>query len=167
MFALTWDICTVVGRDAIVRALEQRAGRAGPGSSIAPDRTAPRRVMRAGTGAVEAIFRFETAQGRGSGVVRLVPDVGDRRGLKAWTLLTSLDELKGFEADAARLPRPGAKAYSRDFRGPQLARRSQELPRSHTPTAIRPCSWSAAGQAGLSIAARLAQLEVDTLIVET
>src|SRR5260370_7674833 len=73
--------------------------------------------MRAGTNAIEAIFKFETAQGRGSGILRLVPDAGDSNTIKAWTLLTALDELKGFEEQLG-ISRPRGQAYSRDFRGP-------------------------------------------------
>jgi len=74
-------------------------------------------VTRAGTNTIEAIFKFETAQGRGSGILRLIPDDGDGNRLKAWTLLTALDELKGFEERQGR-SRPKGEAYSRDFRGP-------------------------------------------------
>ena len=53
------------------------AGRVRRAFRIDPDRTAPRHVTRAGTSAIEAIFRFETAAGRGSGVLRLTPDASD------------------------------------------------------------------------------------------
>ena len=43
---------------------------------IDANRTSPRAVTRAGIGAIEAIFKFETAEGRGSGVFRLTPDAG-------------------------------------------------------------------------------------------
>jgi hypothetical protein len=45
-----------------------------------PHRTAPRRVTRAGTDAIEVTFSFETAQGKGVGVLRLTedPDEGHR-----------------------------------------------------------------------------------------
>ena len=49
-------------------------------------------MTRAGTHAIEAIFRFETAEGRGNGVLRLTPDANDSNTPKAWTLLTALDE---------------------------------------------------------------------------
>src|SRR5215472_14333842 len=98
VLALSWNLQTVNGADAIVQELPALAGRAAPRNfRIDPERAAPRRVTRAGTNAVEAIFRFETSQGRGSGILRLIPDAGDRDRLKAWTLLTALDELKGFE----------------------------------------------------------------------
>src|SRR5262245_27882452 len=72
--ALTWGIATFNGADAIVKALREN-DRLRPASfKIAPGRAAPRQVARAGVRSIEAIFTFETAQGRGSGVLRLVPD---------------------------------------------------------------------------------------------
>ena len=77
----------------------------------------PRRVTRAGTSTIETIFKFETRLGRGDGILRLIPDAGDSNRLKAWTLLTALEELKGFEEQLDGM-RPRGRAYSRDFRGP-------------------------------------------------
>jgi hypothetical protein len=97
VLALSWNLQTINGADAILKELKGRAVGASPsGFRIDPDRAAPRRATRAGTNAIEAIFRFETAQGRGSGILRLIPDTHDGNRLKAWTLLTALDELKGF-----------------------------------------------------------------------
>jgi Flavin-binding monooxygenase-like len=164
VLALTWDIKTVDGSDAILRELKARVGRARPaGFRIAPNRTAPRHVMRAGTNAIEAIFRFETADGRGSGVLRLTPDGNDGNTLKAWTLLSALDELKGLEEQDGR-SRPQGKAYSRDFRGPNwLDLRNAAAEYADREPAVLVVGG---GQAGLSTAARLTQLGVDTLIVD-
>src|SRR3954451_18673352 len=72
VLALSWNIQTVNGANAILKELKAHAGRAAPGGfAIDHDRAAPRRVMRAGTNAIEAIFKFETAQGRGDGIIRL------------------------------------------------------------------------------------------------
>ena len=50
VLALSWDIQTVSGADAILRELNAHAGRAEPaGFAIDPDRAAPRTVTRAGT----------------------------------------------------------------------------------------------------------------------
>jgi putative flavoprotein involved in K+ transport len=120
-------------------------------------------VTRAGTRTIEAIFAFETAEGSGSGVLRLTPDAGDGRTLKAWTLLTALDALKGVEERIGRA-RPDGKAYARDFRGPNWLdqRRSAASYADRDPSVL----VVGGGQAGLSIAARLGQLGVDTLIVD-
>src|SRR5262252_1501563 len=164
LLALTWHIGTVIGADAIVGELKAFAGRARPrGFRLSADRTAPRRVTRAGTEAIEAIFVFETTEGRGSGVLRLVPDDGEDGTLKAWTLLTALDELKGFEERVGR-SRPSGQSYSRDFRGPNWLdlRTSAVAYVERDPVVL----VVGGGQAGLSIAARLTQLQIDTLIVD-
>jgi len=46
-----------------------------------------------------------------------MPDAHDRNSVKAWTLLTALDEIKGHEEHIGRA-RPTGEAYARDFRGP-------------------------------------------------
>src|ERR1700681_4330669 len=118
VLALSWNLQTVNGADAILAELQARAGSTAPsGFTIDPDRAAPRRVSRAGTVSIEAIFKFETAHGRGSGILRLIPDAADGNRLKAWTLLTALDELKGFEEQLGSA-RPRGQSCSRDFRGP-------------------------------------------------
>jgi Pyridine nucleotide-disulphide oxidoreductase len=164
VLALTWHIRTVNGADAIARELKAHAGRAQPtGFRTDPRRTAPRHVTRAGTGAIEAIFKFDMSEGRGSGVLRLVPDVDEGRTLKAWTLLTALDEIKGCEEQLGR-SRSQGKAYARDFRGPNWldSRKAAAEYADRDPAVL----VVGGGQAGLSTAARLTQLQVDTLIVD-
>ena len=164
VLALTWRIGTIAGAAEIVRELAIHAARARPTAfELAPGRAVPRRVTRAGTAAIEAIFRFETAEGRGSGVVRLVSDANHGGTPKAWTLLTVLDEIKGHEERLGR-SRPSGEAYSRDFRGPNWldVRNASAAYADRDPAVL----IVGAGQAGLSIAARLGQLEVDTLIVD-
>jgi cation diffusion facilitator CzcD-associated flavoprotein CzcO len=120
-------------------------------------------VTRAGTNAIETIFKFETAQGRGSGILRLIPDNADGNRLKAWTLLTALDELKGFE-EPLGTSRPLGQSYSRDFRGPNwldLRKAAAEYADRDPDVLV-----VGGGQAGLAIAARLKQLRIDTLIVD-
>jgi putative flavoprotein involved in K+ transport len=164
VLALTWRIKTVSGSDAISRDLAIHASGARPtGFKIDQHRTAPRKVTRAGTDTIEAIFRFETAEARGSGILRLTPDANDGTTFKAWTLLTALDEIKGHEERLGRLRSEG-KAYSRDFRGPNWLdlRKAAAEYRDRDPAVL----VVGGGQAGLSIAARLTQLGVDTLIVD-
>jgi len=164
VLALSWNIQTVNGVDAILSELRAHAHGAVPGNfSIDPDRAAPRKVTRAGTSAIEAIFKFETAQGRGSGILRLIPDSDDGNRLKAWTLLTALEELKGFEEQLGTA-RPRGQAYSRDFRGPNWLdlRKAAAEYADHDPIVL----VIGGGQSGLCIAARLKQLQVDTLIVD-
>jgi len=164
LLALTWRIGTVNGADAILRELKVHADRAkSTGFATDPDRTPPRHVRRAGTKAIEAIFKFETAIGRGTGVLRLTPEATDGGALRAWTLLTALDEIKGFEERVGK-SRPKGESYSRDFRGPNwLDLRKSAAEYGETDPVVLVVGG---GQAGLSIAARLTQLQVDTLIVD-
>jgi cation diffusion facilitator CzcD-associated flavoprotein CzcO len=162
LLALTWRIQTIAGATTIARELNAAARRAGPsGFALAPDRTAPRRVTRAGTETYEAIFRLETAQGRGAGVLRLVADADGA--MKAWTLLTALDEIKGHEERLGQ-SRPSGSAYARDFHGPNWldARTAAAAYTDREPAVL----VVGAGQAGLSAAARLGQLQIDTLMVD-
>ncbi len=161
VLALTWHIRTVNGLEAVLGELKAHAGRAHPrGFRTDPHRTAPRHVTRAGTDAIEAIFQFETDEGRGNGVLRLLPD---EKNMRAWTLLTALDEIKGFEEQVGR-SRPKGESYSRDFQGPNWLdlRKSAAAYVERDPAVL----VVGGGQAGLSLAARLAQLQVDTLIVD-
>jgi len=162
VLALSWSIQTSNGGDAIVKELQACAARP-KNFAIAPARAAPRRVRRAGTNSIEAIFNFETAVGRGNGILRLIPDADDGNRLKAWTLLTALEELKGFEEQQGNT-RPRGSAYSRDFRGPNWLdqRKAAAAYADRDPTTL----VVGGGQAGLAIAARLKQLNVDTLIVD-
>ena len=163
VLALSWSLQTVSGADSIVRELKRHAGSAAPsGLRIDPDRRAPRQMTRAGTPSIEAIFKFETAIGRGDGVVRLTPDIADGS-MKAWTLLTALEELKGFEEQQGN-SRPSGESYSRDFRGPNWLdlRKAAAEYADRDPVVL----VIGGGHSGLSIAARLNQLQVDTLIVD-
>jgi len=161
VLALTWDIRTVSGREAVLRALEVDGRRARPAHfAPAAHRTPPREVTRAGTRAIEAIFGFDTAVGPGSGVLRLVPDGGTP---KAWTFLTALDGLTGHDEQIGKR-RPKGESYSRDFRGPNWLdlRKSAAEYADRDPDVL----VVGGGHAGLSIAARLTQLQVDTLVVD-
>jgi cation diffusion facilitator CzcD-associated flavoprotein CzcO len=164
VLALSWNLQTLNGAEAILSELPALARRAAPKNfAIDPDRVGPRRVMRVGTSCIEAIFKFETAVGRGHGILRLVPDATDGSRPKAWTLLTTLEELKGFEEEQGST-RPRGKAYSRDFRGPNWLdlRKASAAYADRDPTVL----VVGGGQAGLAIAARLKQLKIDTLIVD-
>ena len=164
VLSFTWGIETVTGADAVAESLLASAPRVRPNAfEIDPRRTPPRRVTRVGVTAIEAIFRFEAAEGRGSGVLRLVPDASSGGAPKAWTLLTVLEELKGYEERPGRW-RPQGKVYSRDFRGPNwLDERTASAAYADRDPSVLVVGG---GQAGLTAAARLRQLQVDALIVD-
>lgn len=161
ILALTWDLRTASGAEAIVARLLPAGKRmAAHGFALAGDRTPPRQVRRAGTEAIEAIFRFESNVGPCLGVVRLVEEGGAQR---AWTLMTSLAEIRGHE-DPAEGARWQEVDWRRNFGGENwLDRRERARAYADRDPAVLVVG---AAQAGLSLAARLTQLGVDTLVVD-
>lgn len=160
ILAFTWTIQTVSGRSAIETTLRDTLARAQARNFHIPGkRTPPRWISRAGEDNIEALFEFESAFGPCAGVLRLKPDGGGR--LHAWTLNTNLQELTGHEEEFRRRGEPDS---TRDFGAENW---SDRLKRQRTfsesdPTVV----VVGGGQAGLSIAARLHQLGVDTLIID-
>jgi putative flavoprotein involved in K+ transport len=164
LLAFTWHITPVRGADNVAMRLVagQETTRA-HGFRLASGRTLPRQVKRLGIDTIEAIFEFETAVGRGGGVVRLSSSPDTAGEVRAWHISTSLDELNGFEETIGDR-RPTGAAYSRNFGGDNWAdvRRKSRAYEDRDPTVI----VVGGAQAGLSIAARLGQVGVDTLVVE-
>lgn len=164
LVAFTWNIQTTSGRPAIEAVLREALARTQPTKFRVPAvRTPPRWVTRAGTETIEVLFGFETAFGRGAGVVRLVPNSDAPSGLSAWTLTTTLEEIRGHE-ELFKRGRPSEAENTRDFGGENwLDRRTRARAYADRDPAVLVVGG---GQAGLGIAARLTQLGVDTLIVD-
>jgi putative flavoprotein involved in K+ transport len=164
LLALSGKIETVCGGEAIAASLSSAIRYSGI-SDIRVDLrfVPPRRVTRVESETIEAFFRFETRTGRGRGIVRLCPDPNNPDRMLGWTLLTALDELKGFEERIGRY-RPEARSSVRDFQGPNWLdqRRAESAFADRDPAVL----VVGAGQAGLAIAARLGHLGIDTLVVE-
>lgn len=163
VLAFTWHIETSNGTTAIADTLcRSLAGARASGFRLAPGRTPPRRVTRAGTEAIEAILEFTTAAGVGAGVLRLTPDAVDGT-LRAWTLLTSLESLHGHPERFSEA-RAGGDAFKREFGGENW-RDLRDRARAYDdrdPAVL----VVGAGQAGLAVAARLTHMGVDTLIID-
>ncbi len=164
VLAFTWHITPVAGREAVADRLAAEQGRTGAhGFHLPTGRKPPRNVRRLGIESIEAIFEFKTEVGRGAGILRLSqgPDAGDE--MKAWLLSTTLEALDGYE-EKIGANRPTGSAYSRNFGGDNWAdmRRKAVAYEDREPTVL----VIGGAQAGLSIAARLNQLDVDTLVVE-
>lgn len=169
LLALGWNIETVAGASSIATRLFAVIEKSGLHNlRLDESATSPRRVIRAGKQTLEAFILFETKTGRGQGVVRLTlfesaTDSTAEAHPKAWTLLTALHEIKGFE-ESTGANRPTGQVQSRDFRGPNwLDRRKETVAFQNREPAVLVVG---AGQAGLSIAARLTQLGIDTLVIE-
>lgn len=160
LFGFTWSITPCEGPAAIA-ALMMSAQPATKARDfvIAAERTPPRVMLRAGAEVFEGIFRYETAVGRGFGVVRL--PVSDPT--RAFQLMTNLHELKGFEEKIGER-RPTGAAYSRNFGGTNWKdqRIASERYIDREPTVL----VVGGGQAGLTVAATLGHLSVDTLVID-
>jgi len=160
LLAFTWSITPRQGAEDIAALMVAKQGTAGARAfAIAEGRTPPRRMQRAGIDVIEGIFQFETKVGRGFGVVRL-PAVEPSR---AFQLMTSLHELKGFEEQIGKRA-PTGVAFSRNFGGTNWKeqRIASQAYADREPTVL----IAGGGQAGLSLAATLGRIGVDALVVD-
>jgi glycine/D-amino acid oxidase-like deaminating enzyme len=158
-----WTFQTVAGSALIAGCLSSRNAAARPrGVRPSSRRTPPRTVRRSGKTVVEAFFEFDTAAGHATGFVRLLSEPGSA-GPQAWLLLTALQELHGFEENTGQR-RPKGVEYSRnETLDNWLDRRNKELAYAdRDPEAV----IIGGGQAGLILATRLRQMNVDVLILE-
>lgn len=162
LLAFTWHLDTVSGGDNIERFLADRLGDVQPHSfAIAEGRTPPALVQRAGTETIESIFNFETAVGSGCGVLRLVPD--DDGELRAWILLTTLEQIRGHE-ERIHAHRPTGAEFSGGFGAENWldVRNKQRAYDDREPTVL----VIGGSQCGLGIAACLGRLGLDTLVID-
>ncbi|RYG05923.1 MAG: monooxygenase, partial [Burkholderiales bacterium] len=113
LMAFTWTITPHDGRARIVEGLMQAQPTVQARDfRLAAGLTPPRRIRRIGNDVIECMIAFETQSGRGLGLLRLLVDQPS----KAWVLMTSLEELKGFE-EPIHDHRPSGDDYSRIFGG--------------------------------------------------
>ncbi len=162
ILAFTWNLSSAQGRDSVAAHLAAGQERIGAhGFHLPAGRKPPRNVKRLGIDSVEAIYEFKTTDGQGAGILRLSPAHGGE--MKAWLLSTTLESLDGHE-EMIGANRPTGTAYSRNFGGDNWedVRRKAVAYADREPTVL----VIGGAQAGLSIAARLNQLGVDTLVVE-
>jgi putative flavoprotein involved in K+ transport len=152
LVALTWNIKTVEGPEGVRDMLEHTLRSSGPRDFRATGEAAE------ANGVTETWLEFETEVGRGRGHLRL------KEGL-AWTLLTTLSELKGHEEPRGRARPRGAEHGINADRESWLERRSREYAElGHTtqPEVV----IIGGGQGGIALAARLRQLDVPTIVVD-
>ncbi len=164
LVAFTWHIRTFSGRAAVREAMGTLMPKAKPRNfRIAPKRTAPQSVSRAGVTCIEALIEFETETGRGSGVLRLVPETQGSDKYKAWVLLTTLDEIRGHEERIGKR-RPRGEEWSGGFGGENwMDHRIKTVAYKDREPAVVVIGGS---QSGLGIAACLNILGVDTLVID-
>jgi putative flavoprotein involved in K+ transport len=154
LVAFTWNIKTLEGRAAISAMLDQTLPGVQPGGWKITGGEEP----AAAGGVVEAWIDFETAAGRGRGHLRL-------RDGRCWTLLTTLDELRGHEERRGPTRPKGVERRANPARTTWLEDREQEaseLGITEQPYVV----IIGGGQAGIGLGARLRQLRVPTIIID-
>ena len=152
LIAFSWNITTVEGPAGVRELLE------GTLASTKPTGWHTTEEPVETDGLTEAWIAFETAVGRGRGHLRL-------RDGKAWTLLTTLYELKGHEEPAFdRRPKGAEHGANRDRHSwlEQREREAAELGHSTQPYVL----IVGGGQGGIALGARLRQLGVPTIVVD-
>lgn len=150
--SFTWNLRTLEGRDEIRDMLDAQL------AVVAPDGWALAEPATEADGVTEAWIDFETAVGRGWGHLRL-------RDGRAWTLLTTLQELKGHEEKKGRDRDKGVEHVITRGRRTWLEQkidRQESLGYTEQPYAV----IIGGGQGGIALAARLKRLGVPTIVVE-
>ncbi len=152
LVSFTWNIKTAEGPAAIREMLA---------ATMPEARASSWKIQGEGSeagGVSEAWFGFETGVARGKGHLRLI-------GGKAWTLLTTMQELKGFEEKKREARAKGVEHGVHPGRKSWLESRDEEartLGFTKQPYAV----VLGGGQAGIILGARLRKLGVPAIIVE-
>ena len=150
--AFTWNVKTMEGGDEIAAMLAAQLDSVGP---------TVWRVEGEPTfagGVLEAWLKFETKLARGRSILRLKDG-------RAWTLLTAIEELKGFEERKGPSRPMGVEhgIYRREKTWLEAKRGEEET----LGTGRQPyCVVIGGGQGGIALGARLKQLNVPTIILE-
>ena len=152
LVTFTWNICTQESPAAIRSMLQARL------ADVKPSAFAIEGEATEAGGVIDAWFTFETAVARGRGHLRL-------QNGKAWTLLTTMTELKGFEERTGERRVKGAEHGAQPGRKSWLEKRQQEastLGFDEQPYVL----IVGGGQGGIALGARLRRLGVPAIIVE-
>jgi putative flavoprotein involved in K+ transport len=153
LVAFTWNLKTVENPDGVADLLRETLERTAPSgfrTAEPPDEA---------DGVTTAWIEFETAVGRGRGLLRL-----DAEG-KAWTLLTTLYELKGHEEPKGGARPKGAEHganKNRETWAEAREREARELGYETQPYVL----VVGGGQGGIALSARLRQLGVPTIVID-
>ncbi|KAA0022645.1 flavin-containing monooxygenase [Antrihabitans cavernicola] len=165
LVAFTWNIKTVEGRDGVADMLGARLDDVDPSgfrTTETPDEA---------DGVTSAWIEFDTAVGRGMGHLRLKEDrragaerPGEDRTV-AWTLLTTLRELKGYEEGKGEHRPMGVKHGADPNRvtwSEQRQADEKELGYTRQPYVV----IVGGGQGGIALGARMRQLGVPAIVVD-
>ncbi|MDQ2851694.1 MAG: NAD(P)/FAD-dependent oxidoreductase [Actinomycetota bacterium] len=152
LVAFTWNIKTVEGPAGVADMLTHCLDGADPSGFVTTEEPTE------ADGVIEAWIAFDTAVGRGKGHLRLKEE-------GAWTLLTSLRELKGFE-ESQGYDRPQGVSHTltpgRLSWKEERELENRELGSTREPYVV----VIGGGQGGIALGARLRQLNVPAVVLD-
>ncbi|TPG31222.1 flavin-containing monooxygenase [Mycolicibacterium hodleri] len=152
LISFTWNLKTVEGRDGVADMLGARL------AETSPSGFRTREPATEDGDVTSAFIEFETAVGCGTGHLRL-------KGDECWTLLTAMQELKGYEERKGATRVMGAVHGSdTDTRSWAEKRHDEEASLGY---ATQPYTLViGGGQGGIALGARLRQLGVPAIVVD-
>ncbi|MBK4218064.1 NAD(P)/FAD-dependent oxidoreductase [Paracoccus caeni] len=154
LVAVTWNLKTVEGPAGVQDMLAAQLRHTAPGSFAIQQGELPAEDG----GVITAWVTFETAVGRGWGLMRMKDG-------RIWTLLTALQELKGFEESRGKRRPMGAEHGASKNRRSWTEKReaeAAELGYTEQPYTV----IIGGGQGGIALGARLRQLGVPTIVLD-
>ncbi|MBY6002336.1 NAD(P)/FAD-dependent oxidoreductase [Salipiger bermudensis] len=154
LIAVTWNLKTVEGPAGVQDMLAAQLKHTKPRGFAIQEGELPGEDG----GVITAWITFETAVGRGWGLMRLKDG-------RIWTLLTALQELKGFEENRGKRRPMGAEHGAAKNRRSWKEKReaeAAELGYSEQPYTV----IIGGGQGGIALGARLRQLGVPTIVLD-
>ena len=152
LIAFSWNITTVENRDGVRELLESTL------EATDPSGFATSEPPEEADGVTTAWITFETSVGRGRGLLRLTEE-------GAWTLLTTLYELKGHEEPRGDHRPMGAEHGATRERTTWKERRQAEA--ESLGSTVQPYVLViGGGQGGIALGARLRQLGVPSLVID-
>ncbi len=154
LVALTWNIKTMAGREAVGQMLSACLPSAAPHGW----RLTGQEGLVARDGIHESWIAFETQQARCSGLIRI-------RDGRIWTLLTTVRELKGHEERQGRARHAGlvqGVVKDRMTWKDRLDEERRTLGKTIQPYVV----IVGGGQGGIALAARLRQLDIPALVLD-
>lgn len=154
LISVSWNLKTVEGPQGVADMLTQQLALTQPGQFRLQDGEVPTEEG----GIITAWITFETKAGRGWGLLRLKDG-------RIWTLLTALQELKGFEENRGKRRPMGAEHGAQKNRASWKERREEEATSLGYDT--QPYTVIVGGgQGGIALGARLRQLGVPTIVLD-
>ncbi|WP_127783697.1 NAD(P)/FAD-dependent oxidoreductase [Rhodococcus sp. X156] len=155
LVAFSWNLTTVENPDGVADLLRATL------ADTDPHGFATEEPPEDADGVTTAWITFATAVGRGRGLLRLVEEDGP----KAFTLLTTLYELTGFEEPRGTQRPMGAEHGANKERLTWLERRQKED--AELGTVTQPYVLVVGGgQGGIALGARLRHLDVPALVID-